>query len=374
MALKKENIEGLKAAGGNVFLANSRMKSYVKSITLASIPPALADIDFGNANHIKLDLPNHLRLAQKNANYYNDTLTIRMNSALMGVVETAEKFDSRYKRLKTMAENFDDNKENIVNGLRGVKKKIDKSKENCDAVKNELDSFRKLLNTDHTNFKTDDELIQSQLYKEGGIIDQLKDKKDAYESAIHKDQAMIVGGAGMEVLGGLMIVGGIVGEIFSAGATTAMVVAGGALIAGGAVMQGFAGHDWAVKAGELADTMAELREDEHVQAQMTNIADFAEKLMAEIENAVDAVNSLSSGFVRLSGDIENTIKALDAAEEGALDDDDWFTADLDAAHMAYMGDPSKDVKGALQHAQALQDLDAKIEASVLKSEDLKKAA
>ena len=56
--------------------------------------------------------------------------------------------------------------------------------------------------------------------------------------AISKDSAEIGGGAAMAIVGGLTIAVGLLAEIPTAGASTAVVVAGIAVVAGGAVLIG----------------------------------------------------------------------------------------------------------------------------------------
>ena len=63
-------------------------------------------------------------------------------------------------------------------------------------------------------------------------MDELKDLIKVDKKAMDKDMAIIASGATADVIGGVMIAVGVLGEIETAGASTALVVTGLAVVGG----------------------------------------------------------------------------------------------------------------------------------------------
>ncbi len=326
----------IKDAAASVIGANSIMQVYINTITgtpdidLSSVP--FSDHD----KHVIVDLPKHQALARTNANNYingANSLNSQMINTLSDIIGYSNMFESRYSRLMKLA-GPDGNPQGsdlktFNQGLQGLINTIHQKEENCATTIAKLGTFKSLISTDERNLKGDDGIINATLKGDQGQIAELKKSISADHDAISKDNAMIAGGAVMEVTGALMIVVGVATEELTFGASTALVVGGLAVAGGGVAMQVVAGKDISKKLDDLKNKTTELTEDETIIASLTLASKNVGAMVNSIDHAVTALTSLQSGWGSLKGDLQEIIDALNQGkgDEGTT----WLLDDLNSA-------------------------------------------
>jgi non-hemolytic enterotoxin B/C len=329
----------IKSAAASVIGANVIIQLYVATVT-GTPDIDLSSVTFNDADkHVITDLPKHQELARTNAESYingNNSINSQMINTLADLIGFANIFESRYQRLLALA-GPDGNPQgtqltSFNEGLQGLINVIETKENNCQAIIKSLGDFSTVISGDERNLKADDIIISATLNGEegqGGQIEQVKARISADHEAIQKDNAMIAGGAAMEVGGILMIVVGVCTEELSFGASTALVVGGLAVIGGGIAMQVLAGKDISSKMYDLSQQNVTLAEDETVAATLTLANKNVTAILSSLDSAVQAVTSLQTGWTGLKGDLQNIIDALNAGQgdEGTS----WLIDDLNAA-------------------------------------------
>jgi len=288
----------------------------------------LSSITFPDADkHVIVDLPKHQQLARKNADFYKDGPTspnAQVASTLSDIMgfgavftpvcdELLNMLDANGKVPADKVGEFDDNID-VLNEMIGT------NKDNCDSIVKTLNSFTNLISADQRNLTGDHNIMSATLEGDNGELKKLQDEIDAINTAMDKDNAMIAGGAGMEVVGGLMIVVGAVCEFETGGVSTGLILAGVAVVGGGATMQGFAGKDLGDKMDELRDKMGKLCRDRKIVATLKQSTDTVGSLVSNIANAIQAISAIGDQWVALKADLNNVFSALKNAENRSDDD------------------------------------------------------
>lgn len=213
-----------------------------------------------------------------------------------------------------------------------------------------LDGWRTSLETDAGKFTTEANKAIDEITSNKGEISQLEKTDKSLQTAINKDIAMVAGGAVMDVVGGLMIAVGAVGDFVTAGTSTPLVVAGLAVVAGGSTMMGIAGHNMHDDINKLASNKAEIKKL-HQDVTVLNTVDgqlsgFHQGAIAAVAGAENLANSLS--------DVNSGFEAyLSELNSGNFDPSNYF---LSSALKSAKGDwdnAANDVKN-LQHYMRLQ--------------------
>lgn len=328
--------QNIKSAAATVIGANAVIQTYINTI-MGTPNIDLSSIPFTPANaHVVADLPAHQVTARANAeSYFSGATSINAQivSTLSDIIGFANLFESRYERLLALA-GPDGNPQGqdlitFNEGLQGLINSITTKENNCVAIVNALTAFTGLIQADERNFQADENIIKATLDGDNGAIKNLQDSIGAINTAINKDNAMIAGGAAMEIGGILMIVVGVAGEIESAGASTALVVGGLAVIGGGVAMQVLAGKDLSAKMKQLQDDNVQLATDLQISACLINASKNVTAIITSIANAIVAIQNLQAGWSGLKGDLQQIIDALNAGQgdEGTT----WLITDLNAA-------------------------------------------
>ena len=186
------------------------------------------------------DLKKHQETSKETANMWRDVTRRSLYQSNYDLIAFNNAFSSYYDPLVLCVSQFDDKdkkkadeaKKNFVTGLQLLVSMIEANQAACEASLGELRTFQKRLDKDQSNLKSDDAAANAQYVADGGRLDELKDLIKADKKAMEKDMAIIASGATADVIGGVMIAVGVLGEIETAGASTALVVTGLAVVGG----------------------------------------------------------------------------------------------------------------------------------------------
>ncbi|MGW1376971.1 HBL/NHE enterotoxin family protein [Streptomyces sp. NPDC002446] len=167
--------------------------------------------------------------------------------------------------------------------LNTIEQDVESYLEAVDGLVKRLGTFQADIEADYRAFDEDNTKVTALLNGDTGLLNAISDEIDALHSAIHKDNAMIAGGAVMIAAG---VVAGVVGGFLIAtgvGAGVGLtVLAGGVLVAGGGVaMTTVAGIDLKEKQGELAKAETGL----HVLQACVTTFNSAKSALGELRTA-----------------------------------------------------------------------------------------
>jgi len=294
--------------------------------------PQQADKD--SQSKIVEDWPHYQQSALDHAKEFmkpESGLNQQMINTLGGILGFAREWEHFYNKLLEKAQHIDqgNNKKMFVDAMHIFQKAVKKEAETVKPVIGALHRFLEEIEADERNFNQATLLISSAMAGEKGEIAELESTIDALHSAIKKDNAMIAGGAAMMVVGIVMVVGGIFGEIETAGVSTALVVGGLAVAVAGAAMDGVAGKDLEKSTKALKDKVAELDKDKKIFTLVKNANANIAHMKEAVAEAITAVQSLADGWDSLNADFGNVATAL---SEVSADDEDWIPSELEAAN------------------------------------------
>ena len=125
---------------------------------------------------------------------------------------------------------------------------------------------------------------------------------------------MIAGGSAAAVVGGLIIAVGVLAEIPTAGASTALVVGGVAVVGAGAGVAIAGGVDYGKKTKELKLAMESLSRAKSQFSAATNVNHYIQELSARTQEAMSAISSLQKGWQTLGNDFDITLEAFDRVD------------------------------------------------------------
>jgi non-hemolytic enterotoxin B/C len=176
-----------------------------------------------------------------------------------------------------------------------------------------LGSFQTDLATDARAFGADFNTAEATLAGKDGQIAALGKQIDAIHSAMDKDLTMIAAGSVAAVVGGLMIAVGVLAEIETAGASTALVVGGLAVVGAGAGVAIAGGVDYAKQSSALGTAITTKTNLQQQYAATKQINNIVQSLSAQATEAVTAVGSLMSGWQTLGQEFIEFQAALTSA-------------------------------------------------------------
>lgn len=336
---------GVNSSLQNAQSASIRLQVYAHTLSQTPIIRLDPSIDRLSGSTVVSDLPAHQLVAQKNALKYIQEINPKIASMASDLSGFCNAWTSEYDNLLNLAQAIDKpgNKDAFKGGVTILISAIAEKQDRIAAVIADLGDFLADIEGDQRNLEQDSQNLTLALGGESGAIKQLKDSIAADHKAINADIAIITGGAVGVGLGVLMIVVGIAAEIFTAGASTAVVVGGIAVIGGGTAAMAVAGKDLASKQADLAKLSQTLALDQLCLASTTQATHTIASLNGAIADASDAVTNLQKGWAAVKGDLQQIVDMLDLADPKA---GTWLRNVLVAAN--------KDWTDSLSLAQGLE--------------------
>lgn len=316
----------------NSMSASIMLQTYTNTVLQTPDIKLPSQVDTDSKSTVVEDLPAHQALARTNATYYLNTLNPLIVNTIADVIGFGNLWSAEYSLLYSLAENIGqgDNANTFTQGMNNLINKTQKAEASTQPVIDALNAFLPLIQTDERNFNQDATNVNNALGGEQGEIAQLQKEIAAYNTAMNKDLAIIGAGATADVVGGLMIVVGILGEIETAGVSTALIVGGLAVVAGGTTAMGVAGADYTKTKKAYADATAELAQDQQVMTSTQQAAATISTLVNAVAQGISAVESLQKGWNSLQADFNQVVQALEQADDPNLGA--WLTSLLSAAN------------------------------------------
>ncbi|MEU6708575.1 HBL/NHE enterotoxin family protein [Streptomyces wuyuanensis] len=277
------------------------------------------------------DLPSVQKNAKAHASEWRDTVSPALIAVNADLMTFANSFTSYYTPLQRFAEDIQNpnSRNNFIQGMQLLVRKIDDhQKSSADALK-KLNSLNDDIIGDHREFEGILTQVKSQITGDQGQLPTLEDLETSLKKAMNRDLTIIASSATAVVVGGLMIVTGLLAEIPSGGASTAVVLAGVAVAGAGVAGTSIASIDYANKKKQLSDTIIEVANIKSEVAVLKGLQATYGSLSESSADATKCLTAMSNTWTQLGTQFQNIITELRDSEK---DDSIWLTANLDAAN------------------------------------------
>jgi hypothetical protein len=254
----------------------------------------------------------NLKTAQGNAEHYIRDIQPVLLQNVSDLLSFSHMWSSFSPSMRQYAAKGD--YETVAQGLKVMQGRLSTFSANANNSHNILNSFQKVIIIDAKAFNHDYMLLTSAKTGIPAEIGALDKEIDAENSAIEKYAGMIAGGAAAAILGGVMIVAGAVGDVFTAGASTPLIVAG-VLTAGGGVALITVGSIGISKASTALRnaTVKKAR----LNQELTSLKAYCtttNSLKNSVTSAVSAVGGLATSWEYIYEDLNAVISDLNTAK------------------------------------------------------------
>ena len=215
-----------------------------RNITASTVVDAYVSTTLHQPTFPKMDgiplLGEHQKQSKETATMWRDVTRKSLYQSNYDLITFNKAFNNYYTPLVNSASQFDDEnkkkadqaRKNFVAGLQILIHEIQKNQAACEASLVELQTFQTRLEEDQANLIADDKEGKNEYTSDQGELTKLKKKADADKKAMDQDMEIIAGGGTSNVVGGIMIAVGVLTEIETGGASTALVVGGLAMTGG----------------------------------------------------------------------------------------------------------------------------------------------
>ncbi|HYG30538.1 MAG TPA: HBL/NHE enterotoxin family protein [Allosphingosinicella sp.] len=269
------------------------------------------------------DMPSlgqHQQTTRDHANYWINSVQPTLIASIGAVVGFSNQYNAFLVPLMQAAPNVNTDptaKNTVVQGLQLLKQSVTTYGGKTTSATSAVDSFRSSFTSDYSAFDSDITAMNTKLTGlsgDGGEIKQLTDKISAEQDAMSKDLSMIAGGATMMVVGGLMIAVGALAEIPTAGASTALIVAGGVVVVGGAILTGFGGSDYRSTLAQYKQDVEQLAADNAEVTLLTHVSGQITSMNTQINTAVSALNAMEAAWQNLGTEFDTLLTAVNGTD------------------------------------------------------------
>ncbi|PFA86215.1 HBL/NHE enterotoxin family protein [Bacillus cereus] len=264
---------------------------------------ALTIIKQGNANFsnvtsvdksLKEKVIKHQNDARTNAKQWLDVMKPQIISTNQDIINYDTKFQNYYDTLVKAVKDKD--KDTLTKGLTRLSNSITGNKEKVDHLVEDLKKFRSKMTDDTQNFKNDANKITSILASQDAGIPLLQNQLSAYNEAVSKYNAIIIGSSVAVALGPVAIVGGTV--LLATGGGTVLgvglIASGIGGIAGGTTGLILAKKELDNAQSEIKNITGQITTAQLEVAGLTNIKAQTEYLTNTIDIAITALQNISN--------------------------------------------------------------------------------
>jgi len=279
--------------------------------------PSLPAIDLKGLK----DVNTHLATARTHGNAWLNTYSGDAWNRLQGLISFSEVFTNMYKPLYAAAQGMGnqssfnpDQISKLTGSLTALQSLVKAQHTQSQSTYEEIVGYRKNVSSDQSVFSTDYQTALQELGGTKGAIAQLEKKISSDSDAMNKDLAMIGGGATMMVVGGLMIAVGVLAEIETAGASTALVIGGLAVVAGGAAVTGIGAKNYDDMMKEMAADQKQLAKDKQELSAITNLKKQITGISGTLGSAESALGNLVTSWQQMDNAIGAVVSDLQAPE------------------------------------------------------------
>jgi len=271
--------------------------------------------------------PSHLATAQTNARHFNEDILPVMSTNVADLLSFSNTWSAFAPDMKQYAAKGD--YATVTQGLQIMQRKIGVYAQKASSTHSVLTQFQSTITGDAKAMSADYMALTSQTAGLPAEISGLDAKIDAENHLIDRYAGMIAGGAAATLIGGVMVVGGLMTEVLSFGASTAVVVSG-LLVAGGGValiVLGSKGIDSASRA--VRDATAQKARLNQELTSLKTYQSTVGSLRSAVENAVSAIGNLAQAWDYLYEDMNAVVSDLQTAGDTVRLP--WFADVMDTA-------------------------------------------
>lgn len=259
------------------------------------------------------DLATHQATAKTNAEAWSNTVSPLIIQANTDVLDFSNQFNSFYTTLLKLAHAIDkgDNQATFVKGLQLLTDGIEDKHKKATTAFGKLTDLQGSVTTDHANFAGDQSLAQTIYAGDTGEIARLQKLNDSLQTSMSNDLETIGFEATGFVVAGLTIACGLLLELPTAGASTAIVAAGilvgvgttGAMITAG-VQYGKALSKYKSNVAQIATDQAEVAALGAVGDQITSLMTATSQGVVALGSMVDTWRTLGTQFTGVIGQLQ----------------------------------------------------------------------
>ncbi|HDR6318669.1 TPA: alpha-helical pore-forming toxin family protein [Bacillus thuringiensis] len=257
-----------------------------------------ANANFNNITSVDKSLKEkviqHQNDARTNAKQWLDVMKPQLISTNQDIINYDTKFQNYYDTLVKAVKAKD--KDTLTKGLTRLSNSITGNKEKVDHLVEDLKKFRSKMTGDTQNFKNDANKITSILASQDAGIPLLQSQLTAYNDAISKYNAIIIGSSVAVALGPVAIVGGTV--LLTTGGGTmlgfGLIASGVGGIAGGTTGLILAKKELDNAQSEIKNITGQITTAQLEVAGLTNIKAQTEYLTNTIDIAITALQNISN--------------------------------------------------------------------------------
>ncbi|HDR8072504.1 TPA: alpha-helical pore-forming toxin family protein [Bacillus cereus] len=318
--------EGLRGAiektGSNALVMDLYALSIIKQANINFKDVTVVD------NSLKTKIIYHQNIARDNANKWLNRIKPQLISTNQNIINYNTKFQNYYDALVTAIDNKD--RVTLTKGLTKLSTSILENKEKTDRLVDSLRKFRNKMTEDTQSFKKDSNQLTSILSSQDAGIPLLQAKMTAYNEAVRKLNAVLIGSAVATALGPVAIVGGIVLVATGAGGPLGVVlIAGGAAaLAGGSTGVVLARKELDNAHVEIQKVAGQITEAQSQVASLTNIKNQTEYLTNTIDIAITAMQNISNQWYKMGAKYNSLLQNVRSI---SLEDFDFIKEDISIA-------------------------------------------
>lgn len=266
------------------------------------------------------NLQTHQKESKVTANSWRSDVRDSIFAVNNSILSYNDHFQSIYGFLsgfaKSMAKDADA-RQNLIEGLKDLKKVITIQKETAELVKKKMTDFLTNITTHKSHLNSDSTEIETRYEGDKGMIHDIQASIDAQDEAMNKDLTMMAAGSVGVVTGILTISFGVFMWIETAGGSTFVILAGIGITTGGAIAVGIGADDYNKKAHVKADLLKELAGIKTEITVAKLLRSGVQTLIQHIEVIVQVTDKLCEAWGQLDQDYGSLIETLNNTDAEA---------------------------------------------------------
>ncbi|GAB3640090.1 HBL/NHE enterotoxin family protein [Spirosoma arcticum] len=278
-------------------------------------------------------LPGHQQTARQHADNWFKDINPSIIKITADIVDFGNNWQEYSDPLFALADQLHTDptaKDQINDGLNDLLNLINQKQQGATAVVNQLDTFRQGLEEDGRNFTADQQTAERDILGDKGTLARMNEDLKTYQSNRSKAIGEIAGGSAMEVVGGLMVVVGVVAEIATAGASTALVVGGLAVAGGGVALTVIGAKALKQSESDIASAMQQISQINESVTALTHVDGQIKDLSAAVATALESVRAMEKGWQVLNADFNELLQDVADTERAS-----WVKVKLQATGKAW---------------------------------------
>lgn len=293
-----------------------------KAVSTASVVIQAYCSSILRQNDVELDLmpslPEEQETARKHAEQWFSSVLPGMISTNSDMMAFANKFNSFYDTLKSLADEVNDpqKKEELVQALTILRNSVSKTHTQARKVELSLKDFHHSLNADYTTFQKSSSKAVAAYEGKNGEISEISGQIDSVQEKMHKLLGVMAGG-GVTIVGGTIVIFvGAFAEIETASISTGLIVSGiGMTIAGTSTEIG-GGVEYGLAVHQLEQLKEKLAKDKQGLVAVKLVKGYLDGLVHQLSEVTTATHSLVNSWSELDDSMQKLINDLEKNPDG----------------------------------------------------------